>query len=44
MRNIKSVIYSLLALACMILVFAIDWFFIIPAVILSYLSWRELIK
>jgi len=44
MRNIKSFVYSLLALAFMILTFTKDWIFIAPAAFLSWLGWRELVK
>ncbi|VVB80200.1 Uncharacterised protein [uncultured archaeon] len=44
MRNWRVVIFSIIAIICMILVFTIDWLFIIPAVILVILSQRELTK
>ncbi len=42
--NWKVVIFSLIALVCLVLVFAVDWLFIIPAVILLILNQRELMK
>ncbi|MEK6906016.1 MAG: hypothetical protein AABW81_00150 [Nanoarchaeota archaeon] len=44
MKNFKVVVYSIIALFFMYLTFAVDWLFIIPAVILSYLSQSELMK
>ncbi len=43
-KNPKVVIYSLIALGFMVLTFTIDWLFIIPAVILSVLSQKELLN
>jgi len=42
MKNLKVVLYSLLGLICIVLSFAVNWLFIIPAVILSGISWRIL--
>ncbi|GBE20353.1 hypothetical protein BMS3Abin17_01091 [archaeon BMS3Abin17] len=44
MKKPKVVIYSIIALICLFLMFAVDWLFIIPAVILSVLSQKELMK
>jgi len=44
MKNLKVVLYSLLGLISIVLSFTINWLFIIPAVILSGISWRILIK
>jgi len=44
MKNIKVVIYSILALGFMALTFLVDWVFIIGAVLLVYLSQKELMK
>jgi len=44
MKNTKVVIYSILALGFMALTFLFDWIFIIGAVVLVYLSQRELMK
>lgn len=44
MKNNLAILYSLLALACMVLTFTIDWLFIAPAAFLSWLGWRELLK
>jgi hypothetical protein len=40
--NIKVIIYSIIALICLVLSFIIDWLFIIPAVIIVILNQREL--
>jgi hypothetical protein len=41
--NFKVIIYSLIALLCVVLMFIFkEWLFIIPAVILLYLNQREL--
>ena len=40
--NWKVVIFSLIALVCLVLVFVINWLFIIPAVILLFLNQKEL--
>ena len=42
--NVKVIIYSIIALVCLALTFLVDWFFIIPAVILMFLNQRELMK
>jgi len=42
--NKKVIVYSLIALICLVLTFKIDWLFIVPAVILMWLNQRELIK
>ena len=44
MKNPKVVVYSIIALICLILTFTIDWLFIIPAVILMFLNQREIMK
>jgi hypothetical protein len=45
-RNInwKVVIYSVIAIICVILAFVIDWIFLLPAVILMLLNQRELFR
>lgn len=40
--NYKVVNYSLIAILCLVLTFVLDWFFIIPAVLLAWLNQREL--
>ena len=42
--NAKVVIYSLLALGFLYLTFAVDWMFIIGAVILMFMNQEELMK
>jgi len=42
--NKKVVLYSLLAIICLVLVFVVDWIFIAPAVFLVWLNQRELMK
>ncbi len=42
--NWRIIIYSLIALVCLVLMFIVDWLFIIPAVILVFLNQREIIK
>ena len=42
--NVKIVVYSLVALVFLVLMFRVDWLFIIPAVILMILNQRELMK
>jgi hypothetical protein len=42
--NPKIIIFSLLAIGFLALTFFVDWFFIIPAVILMILNQRELMK
>ncbi|MEN7982393.1 MAG: hypothetical protein ABFQ65_03015 [Nanoarchaeota archaeon] len=42
--NSKVVIFSLIALGFMVLTFLVDWIFIIGAVVLVYLSQKELMK
>jgi len=44
MKNIKVVIYSILALGFLALTFLVDWIFIIGAAILMYLNQKELFK
>jgi hypothetical protein len=44
MKNKKVVLYSIIALICLVLTFTINWLFIIPAVVLSWLNQKELIK
>lgn len=43
-KNWKVVIYSIIAIICMIFVFTLDWLFIIPVVIILFLNQKELIK
>jgi hypothetical protein len=40
--NLKVIAYSLVALACIALAFAIDWIFLVPAAVLMWLNQREL--
>ncbi|MCX6748334.1 MAG: hypothetical protein NT076_01895 [Candidatus Pacearchaeota archaeon] len=40
----SSMIYSLIALVCIILMFTINWLFVIPAAFLSYLGWKKMMK
>jgi hypothetical protein len=42
--NIKVVILSIIAIACLFLTFWVDWLFIIPAAIIVWLNQRELVK
>ena len=44
MKNKKVTILSLVALACVILAFVIDWLFLIPAIIIMLINQRELMK
>ena len=44
MKNIKVVILSLIAIACIVLTFLINWLFVIPAVIIFFLNQKELKK
>lgn len=44
MRNPKVVVYSIIALGFIYLTFAVDWMFIIGAVILMFLNQKELMK
>jgi len=44
LKNPRVFAYSIAALGFMLLTFAIDWLFIVPAVILSALSQKELFK
>jgi len=44
MKNLKVVFTSLVALGFMVLTFTIDWLFIIPAVILVGIGYRELMR
>lgn len=44
MKNPKVVIFSIIALGFLILTFAVNWLFIIGAVILMILNQRELMK
>ena len=41
--NKKVVVYSIIAIGFLVLTFAVDWMFIIGAVILMYLNQKELI-
>ncbi|MCL5730444.1 MAG: hypothetical protein M1165_02665 [Candidatus Pacearchaeota archaeon] len=43
-KNPRIVVFSLLALACIVLTFAVSWMFLIGAVILMLLNQRELMK
>ncbi len=42
--NPKVIVYSLIALGFMALTFLVDWIFIVGAVVLVYLSQKELMK
>lgn len=42
--NTKVIIYSFLALICLVLTFFVDWIFILGAFVLVILSQRELMK
>ena len=44
MKNLKVVIFSIIALGFLALTFLVDWIFIIGAVILMILNQRELMK
>lgn len=44
MKNKKVVFNSVIALVFIALTFAVDWLFIIPAVILLFINQRELMK
>jgi hypothetical protein len=44
MKNLKVVLFSILALGFLVLTFLIDWLFIIGAVILMILNQKELMK
>ena len=44
MKNLKVVIFSIIALGFLALTFLVDWIFIIGAVILMVLNQRELMK
>ncbi len=44
MKNPKVVLYSVIALGFLVLTFLVDWFFIIPAVVLMILNQKELMK
>ncbi len=43
-KNPKVMIYSLLAIAFIILTFTVNWAFLIGAIILVFLNQRELMK
>lgn len=40
--NWKVIVYSIIALICLGLVYTVDWIFIVPVLILIWLSQREL--
>tara|TARA_Y100000310_G_scaffold338650_1_gene428925 strand:+ start:12562 stop:12714 length:153 start_codon:yes stop_codon:yes gene_type:complete len=42
--NIRVIVYSILALGFLYFTYTKDWMFIVGAVILAYLSQRELMK
>ena len=44
MKNLKVVIFSILALIFLTLTFLVDWLFIIGAVVLMILNQKELMK
>ncbi|MBD3247262.1 hypothetical protein GF378_01430 [Candidatus Pacearchaeota archaeon] len=43
-KNPKVVVYSIIALFFLYLTFAVDWLFIIPAVIIMFINQKELMK
>jgi len=43
-KNPRVVLYSLIALGFMYLTFTVDWMFIIGAVIMVYLSQKEIME
>lgn len=40
--NYKVIIYSLIAIICLVLTYIVDWMFIIPVLFLIWLNQREL--
>lgn len=44
MKNPKVVFLSIIALFFILLTFFIDWIFIIPAAIISFVNWKILMK
>jgi len=40
--NGRVITYSILAIVCLVLMFVIDWLFIVPAVFLVWLNQKEL--
>jgi len=44
MKNLKVVIFSILALGFLVLTFLVDWIFIIGAVVLMLLNQKELMR
>ena len=43
MKNSKVVVYSIIAIICLVLMVVVDWLFIVPAAILMVLNQRELL-
>jgi hypothetical protein len=43
-KNSKVVIFSLLALACIVLTFVVSYWFLVGAILLMLLNQRELMK
>jgi len=44
MKNKKVMLFSIIALICIVLAIAIDWLFLIPAVIIMLINQKELMK
>ena len=44
MKNLKVVIFSVIAIVFLVLTFLVDWIFIIGAVVLMILNQRELMR
>jgi hypothetical protein len=40
--NWKVILYSILALICLVLVYTVDWIFIVPVLFFIWLNHREL--
>lgn len=40
--NLKVVISSIIALICLVLMYKVDWLFIIPAIIIAYINQKTL--
>ena len=43
-KNLRVVIYSLIAIVFLVLTFVVDWLFIIPAAIIMFNNQKELKK
>ena len=44
LKNPKVVVFSIIALICLVLSFTIDWFFILVVIVLMYLNQKELMS